>query len=47
MATGNSPPSGDAYTFAELDAMFREAGFGQNELTNLPDSVMSLIISRR
>jgi ubiquinone/menaquinone biosynthesis C-methylase UbiE len=42
-----STPSGDAYTFPELDAMFREAGFGQNELTNLAGAPMSLIISQQ
>jgi SAM-dependent methyltransferase len=41
-----STPSGDAYTFSELDAMFREAGFSQNELTHLPGAPMSLILSR-
>jgi 2-polyprenyl-3-methyl-5-hydroxy-6-metoxy-1,4-benzoquinol methylase len=42
-----STPSGDAYTFPELDAMLREAGFGQNELTHLPGAPMSLIITRQ
>jgi ubiquinone/menaquinone biosynthesis C-methylase UbiE len=40
-------PSGDAYTFAELDRMFRAAGFSRNELREVPQSVEHLIISHR
>lgn len=41
-----STPAGDAYTFPELDAMFREAGFGKSELIHLPGSIMPLILTR-
>jgi 2-polyprenyl-3-methyl-5-hydroxy-6-metoxy-1,4-benzoquinol methylase len=39
-------PQGDAYTFAELDAMFREAGFLSSELHDVPHSPQRLVISR-
>jgi len=42
-----STPSGDAYTFAELDAMFLDAGFTQNEILPLTRSVENVIISNR
>ena len=42
-----STPSGDAYTFPELDAMLNEAGFSQNELRQLPGAPMSLIITQQ
>jgi hypothetical protein len=42
-----STPAGDAYTFSELDAMFREAGFGKSELVQLPQSIMPLILTRQ
>ncbi len=38
--------SGDSYTFAEYQRMFRNAGFATNELRPLPDSGHSLILSR-
>jgi SAM-dependent methyltransferase len=37
--------AGDAYTFAEYQAMFRNAGFSHNELHPLPDSPQSGIRS--
>jgi hypothetical protein len=37
--------SGDAYTFAEYQAMFRKAGFSNNELHPLPESPQSVIRS--
>jgi SAM-dependent methyltransferase len=37
--------AGDAYTFAEYQAMFRNAGFSHNELHPLPDSPQSVIRS--
>jgi len=40
-------PSGDAYTFAELDTMFRNAGFAQSELHELPPSIQRVVISRK
>lgn len=38
--------SGDSYTFAEYETMFRNAGFGSNELRPLAGSGHSLILSR-
>lgn len=40
-------PAGDAYTFSELDAMFREAGFGKSELVPLKGSIMPLVLTRQ
>jgi SAM-dependent methyltransferase len=40
-------PAGDAYTFADLDAMFREAGFGRSELHPLPPSFQRVVVSGR
>ena len=42
-----STPGGDAYTFPELDSMFRNAGFAESELHQLPASPQQLIISRK
>jgi ubiquinone/menaquinone biosynthesis C-methylase UbiE len=39
-------PSGDAYTFAEYNAMLREAGFASNELHQVPNSPQQLIVSK-
>ncbi|MGH9318964.1 MAG: SAM-dependent methyltransferase [Vicinamibacteria bacterium] len=41
----NSTPSGDAYTFAEYQDMFREAGFVKNELHPPPGLPQSVIVS--
>jgi SAM-dependent methyltransferase len=38
-------PSGDAYTFAEFDEMFRNAGFASSELHALPPSFQQAVIS--
>lgn len=38
-------PSGDAYTFSEYDAMFRQAGFARNELHPLSVSPQQVIMS--
>ena len=38
-------PAGDAYTFGELERMFRNAGFSRNELHELPASPQRLIVS--
>ena len=38
-------PSGDAYTFAELESMFRNAGFSRSELHELPPTPQSVVIS--
>lgn len=40
-------PSGDAYTFAELDRMFRNAGFGKSELHEIPPAIQQLIVSQK
>jgi len=39
-------PSGDAYTFTELDRMFKNAGFEKNEIHSLETAIQQLIISR-
>jgi 2-polyprenyl-3-methyl-5-hydroxy-6-metoxy-1,4-benzoquinol methylase len=38
-------PSGDAYTFAELDQMCRNAGFSRSELHELPPTIQRVVIS--
>ena len=38
-------PAGDAYTFAELEQMFRNAGFSRSEMHELPPSVERVIVS--
>jgi SAM-dependent methyltransferase len=38
---------GDAYTFAELDTMFRKAGFAGNERHALPGGFQSLVVSQK
>lgn len=38
-------PSGDTYTFAELDRMFTRAGFSRNALHPLPPSPQQVVIS--
>ncbi len=40
-------PAGDAFTFSELDRMFRDAGFSRSELFPLPPTPESLVISQR
>ncbi len=42
-----STASGDAYTFAEYDRMFRNSGFSDNQIHPLDPSPQSLIISKR
>jgi 2-polyprenyl-3-methyl-5-hydroxy-6-metoxy-1,4-benzoquinol methylase len=42
-----STPAGDAYTFAELESMFAEAGFAASEMKELTHSPERLVISRR
>ncbi len=39
-------PAGDAYTFAELEAMLRAAGFESNEMLQVSASPQQLIESR-
>ena len=40
-------PAGDAYTFAELEAMFRNAGFAQSEWHELPPTIERVVISKK
>ena len=42
-----STPSGDAYTFAEFDEMFKNAGFAKSELHEIPTSIEQLIVSQK
>jgi hypothetical protein len=41
-----STPGGDAYTFAELDGMFREAGFGESTMQDLTPSPQRLLLTK-
>lgn len=38
-------PGGDAYTFTELERMFRNAGFARSELRELPPSFQRAVVS--
>jgi len=38
-------PLGDIYTLSEYDAMFREAGFGDSKLIELPNAPQRLIVT--
>ena len=40
-------PAGDAYTFAELEEMFRHAGFARSELHELPPTIQRVVISHK
>ncbi len=40
-------PSGDAYTFAEFEQMFQNAGFTRTEMHELPPSIERVIISHK
>jgi cyclopropane fatty-acyl-phospholipid synthase-like methyltransferase len=40
-------PGGDAYTFAELERMMRNAGFAKNELHDLPPSFHRVVIATK
>lgn len=40
-------PGGDAYTFAELERMFRNAGFARSEMHELPPSIQRAVISEK
>ncbi|MEK6407755.1 MAG: class I SAM-dependent methyltransferase [Acidobacteriota bacterium] len=42
-----STPSGDAYTFAEFDRMFKNAGFAKNEIHEIPPAIQQLIVSQK
>ena len=40
-------PSGDAYTFAELEQMFANAGFSRSTLHPLPPTIQQVVISEK
>jgi ubiquinone/menaquinone biosynthesis C-methylase UbiE len=40
-------PGGDAYTYAELERMFANAGFAHSELRDLPASPQKLVVSHK
>jgi ubiquinone/menaquinone biosynthesis C-methylase UbiE len=40
-------PGGDAYTFAELETMFRNSGFADSEWRELPPTIERVVISRK
>jgi ubiquinone/menaquinone biosynthesis C-methylase UbiE len=42
-----STPAGDAYTFAEYDAMWKAAGFSSSEMQDVPNSPQRVIVTRR
>ena len=42
-----STPSGDAYTFAELERMASNAGFARSEMHPLPPSIQTVVISQK
>jgi 2-polyprenyl-3-methyl-5-hydroxy-6-metoxy-1,4-benzoquinol methylase len=42
-----STPAGDAYTYSELEKMFRNAGFARNEMRELAPIAQRLVVSYR
>ncbi|MCU1264319.1 MAG: Methyltransferase type 12 [Acidobacteria bacterium] len=42
-----STPSGDAYTFAELDRMAANAGFSHSEIHPLPPTIQQVVVSEK
>jgi ubiquinone/menaquinone biosynthesis C-methylase UbiE len=42
-----STPSGDAYTFPELERMLANAGFAHSEMHELPPSIQRVVISQK
>ena len=42
-----STPSGDAYTFSELERMFANAGFSRSTLHALPPTIQQVVISEK
>jgi 2-polyprenyl-3-methyl-5-hydroxy-6-metoxy-1,4-benzoquinol methylase len=42
-----STPSGDAYTFTELEQMFANAGFSRSALHPLPPTIQQVVISEK
>jgi precorrin-6B methylase 2 len=39
--------AGDAYTFAEYDAMFRKAGFAQSQMHDVPNAPQRVLVSEK
>jgi 2-polyprenyl-3-methyl-5-hydroxy-6-metoxy-1,4-benzoquinol methylase len=42
-----STPSGDAYTFSELERMFANAGFSRSETHELPPTIQRVVVSQK
>ena len=42
-----STPSGDAYTFSELQRMFANTGFARSEIHELPPTIQRVVISQK
>jgi hypothetical protein len=40
-------PSGDAYTFSELERMFANAGFSRSTIHPLPPTIQQVVISEK
>src|SRR5258708_19778274 len=40
-------PGGDAYTYPELETMFRNAGFAHSEWHELPPTIERVVISQK
>ena len=40
-------PGGDAYTFSDLDRMFKSAGFARSEIYPLMPSIQQVVISQK
>jgi len=40
-------PNGDAYTFAQLEGMFKNAGFSKSEIHAIPAAIQQLIVSQK
>lgn len=43
----SSTPTGDAYTFAELESMFANAGFSSSVVYNVPMSIQQAVIAQK
>lgn len=42
-----STPSGDAYTFSELEGMFKDSGFSRSTIHPLPPTIQQVVISEK
>jgi hypothetical protein len=43
----SSTPAGDAYTFAELERMFNNAGFTRSTIYPLPPTIQQVVVSEK